>query len=143
MSGASGRMEAKSPAIAITMRVYTGTRDQLPDPKIEAVEGAGTVPAYRGTAYVVIEDLELGRFGNRVPQFTFEVTRPSQTGAGWRPIWTPCAAVRAVALLPGSGEYALGNDARHHEATGPARPALTNVNTPSGKSDLSTRRWTR
>ena len=52
--------------------------DQLPDPKIEAVEGAGEVPAYRGTAYVVLEDLALGQFGNRVPQFSFEVMRPAQ-----------------------------------------------------------------
>ena len=51
----------------LNLRVYTGSDSQMPDPKMEPVEGAGTVPAYRGTAYVVIEDLELGRFGNRVP----------------------------------------------------------------------------
>jgi hypothetical protein len=39
----------------------------LPDPKIEAVEGAGNAPAYRGLAYVVIEDLDLTPYGNRVP----------------------------------------------------------------------------
>ena len=33
----------------LNMRIYTGSRDQLPDPLIEAVEGAGQVPAYRGT----------------------------------------------------------------------------------------------
>ena len=33
----------------------------MPDPKIEAVQGAGSAPAYRGLAYVVIEDLDLGR----------------------------------------------------------------------------------
>ena len=55
-----------------------GGEDQLPDPKIEAVEGAGMAPAYRGIAYVVIEDLALAPFGNRVPQFTFEVMRPAQ-----------------------------------------------------------------
>ena len=40
----------------VTMRVYAGSEDQLPDPKMEAVEGAGQVPAYRGLAYVVFED---------------------------------------------------------------------------------------
>ena len=35
-------------------------------------------PAYRGVAYVVFEDLALGDYGNRVPQFTFEVIRPAQ-----------------------------------------------------------------
>jgi len=61
----------------LNMRVYDGRADQLPDPKMEAVEGAGQVPAYRGVAYVVFEDLALGQFGNRVPQMTFEVMRPA------------------------------------------------------------------
>ena len=43
----------------LNLRVYTGAMDQLPDPKIEAVEGTGRAPAYRGTAYLVLEDLDL------------------------------------------------------------------------------------
>ncbi len=134
-----GRVWADGTEVArdsLTMRVYTGTRDQLPDPRIEAVEGAGTVPAYRGTAYVVIEDLELGDFGNRVPQFTFEVTRPSQADqdpAGLDPV----RSVRAVALLPGSGEYTLATTPVRMNF-GPGSSALANVNTPSGKSDFAT-----
>ncbi len=42
------------------------------------MRGAGFAPAYRGVAYVVFEDLALEPFGNRVPQFTFEVVRPAQ-----------------------------------------------------------------
>jgi len=89
----------------VTIRVYEGTEDQMPDPLLEAVEGAGAVPAYRGLAYVVFEDLDLGPFGNRVPQFAFEVTRPAQP----RREMLPAAAdlVRAVALMPGTGEYVL------------------------------------
>ena len=60
----------------LTMRVYAGTENQVPDPKIVAVEGEA--PAYRGIAYVVIEDLPLEPYGNRVPQFTFEVMRAAQ-----------------------------------------------------------------
>ena len=90
----------------LTMRVYPGSDDQLPDPRIEAVEGAGTVPAYRGTAYVVIEDLELGQFGNRVPQFTFEVIRPVPAHLPGAEL-DPVHSVRGVAMLPGSGEYVL------------------------------------
>jgi hypothetical protein len=91
---------------SLNMRVYPGTRDQLPDPVIEAVEGAGRVPAYRGTAYVVIEDLDLSQFGTRVPQFSFEVCRPSQAGDEGAAL-DPVRALRGVAMLPGTGEYAL------------------------------------
>ena len=87
----------------LNMSVYRGTEGQQPDPKISAVEGADRTPAYRGIAYVVIEDLPLGRFGNRVPQLTFEVLRP-ETGAVPP---APVEAVRAVAMIPGTGEYSL------------------------------------
>ena len=134
-----GRIWADGSEIArdsVVMRVYPGTRDQLPDPKIEAVEGADTVPAYRGTAYVVIEDLDLGPFGNRVPQFTFEVTRPSQPEEEGAEL-DPVRGVRAVALLPGSGEYTLATTPVTLNY-GPGASALVNVNTPSGKTDFAT-----
>jgi hypothetical protein len=134
-----GRIWADGTEVArddLNLRVYRGTRDQMPDPRIEAVEGAGAVPAYRGTAYVVIEDLELGAYGNRVPQFSFEVCRPAQPGAEGADL-DPVQGLRGVAMLPGSGEYAL--------ATTPVRmdfgfgsTGLANVNTPSGKADFLT-----
>lgn len=117
----------------LTLRVYRGTPDQLPDPKIEAVEGAGTVPAYRGIAYVVIEDLALGRFGNRVPQFSFEVVR--RAAAGDVPDLT--SGLRAVALMPGTGEYALATTPVHY-AKGPGENVSANVNSPSGMADVET-----
>ena len=52
----------------VEYRVYNGTEDQLPDPLIEAKQGLGNVPAYRGTAYVVFEGLPLEDYGNRIPQ---------------------------------------------------------------------------
>lgn len=60
-------------AVPVVMRVYTGSEAQDPDPLIEAAEGAGSAPAYRGMAYLVLEDLQLGEFAGRVPQFSFEV----------------------------------------------------------------------
>lgn len=123
-----------SPA-SLSIRVYTGDESQLPDPLIEAVEGAGKAGAYRGTAYVVIEDLPLGRFGNRVPQFSFEVVRNTADVLGQSTGLD--SAVRAVALLPGTGEYTLATrKVRFDEAPGSARVA--NVHTPSGKTDLPT-----
>ncbi|MDF7762218.1 hypothetical protein PU683_22155, partial [Kosakonia cowanii] len=60
----------------ITLRVHPGGADQAADPLIVAKEGVQNAPAYRGLAYVVFEGLPLGDYGNRIPQFTFEVIRP-------------------------------------------------------------------
>jgi hypothetical protein len=60
----------KSPA---TMRTHLGAPGQSADPLILSAEGAGLTPAYRGLAYVVFEDLQLGDFGNRIPSLSFEV----------------------------------------------------------------------
>jgi len=57
------------------IRFYPGSENQMPDPLIEAVEGSS--PAYRGTAYVVFEDLPLADFNNAVPQIKIEVFGPS------------------------------------------------------------------
>jgi hypothetical protein len=134
-----GRVWADGVEIArddLNMRIYAGARDQLPDPKMEAVEGAGKVPAYRGTAYVVLEDLDLGQFGNRVPQFSFEVMRPGQTdGDTDTAVHADLASlVTGVALVPGTGEYSLATTAVTI-SKGFGRRGVTNVNTPSGKSD--------
>lgn len=123
-------------ALDLNLRFYPGSETQLPDPLIEAVEGAGKAPAYRGLAYVVIEDLELSAYGNRVPQFSFEVVRPAQ-GPGVGLADTLGGAVRAVALIPGTGEYGLATTPVHYaEALGRNRSA--NVHSPSGKTDFAT-----
>lgn len=132
-----GRIWADGTEIApseLILNLYTGSDDQLPDPKMEAVEGAGAVPAYRGTAYVVIEDLELGRFGNRVPQFSFEVIRPAPEEIGPD---DPARAIRAVAMMPGSGEYALATTPVTFDH-GAGRVEAANVNSPSGLADFPT-----
>lgn len=71
---ASAETQAASTEFAEYMTVYVGSETQLPDPTIEAAEGAGNVEAYRGVAYVVFTDLPLGDYGNRVPNFSFEIT---------------------------------------------------------------------
>jgi len=67
------RSESGEFAIPVVMRVYTGSEAQGVDPLIEAAEGTGNAPAYRGLAYLVLEDLQLAEFAGRVPQFSFEV----------------------------------------------------------------------
>lgn len=124
-----GRIWADGEEIAadtLNLRVYRGDEAQMPDPRMEAVEGAGQVPAYRGVAYVVIEDLQLGQFGNRVPQFSFEVFRPAESQSE-----TPAA----VALIPGTGEYALATTALTVEETQGHFRSL-NVNTASAETDF-------
>ena len=60
-------------AVGGEVRIYTGSDTQEPDPLIEAHEGAGNAPAFRGLAYVVFDTLQLGEFANRIPNLTFEV----------------------------------------------------------------------
>lgn len=54
--------------------VYLGNNTQNPDPTMESYLGAGEVPAYRGLAYIVLTDFDLGQAG-RVPIFSFEVVK--------------------------------------------------------------------
>lgn len=119
---------------SITWRLYKGSQTQMPDPLLEAVEGAGAVPAYRGTAYVVLEDLDLSPYGNRVPQFAFEVVRPAQPDLPHVP--SAAEAVRAVALMPGTGEYALATTAVSRKY-GLALGTSANVSAEGGVTDFA------
>ncbi len=94
---------------SLNWRLHTGTEDQLPDPLIAAIEGSDAAPAYRGVAYVVFEDLDLTPFGNRVPQLNFEVFRRPKRTSDAVPEH-PADLIRGVALVPGTGEYALATD---------------------------------
>ncbi len=98
-----GRVWADGKAMdmtGVTSRWYPGDEVQTADPFISAKMGAANAPAYRDTAYVVLEELDLTPFGNRLPQISFEV---------FRPLADPDMAeglVRAVTLIPASGEFA-------------------------------------
>ncbi len=92
---------------AVTSRLYTGSETQTPDSLISAVEGEA--PAYRGLAYIVFERLPLAKFGNRIPQLSFEVfRRGSSLGE----------KIKAINIIPGSTEFGYDtalvtrNDAR-------------------------------
>ena len=79
-----------------TIRLYKGDEIQLPDSLIEAKQGAGNAPSYRGLAYLVFEYFPLEDFGNRIPQIAIEVVKPVG-GLEKR--------IKAVALLPGASEF--------------------------------------
>ncbi len=132
-----GRIWADGQEISATgldLRVYPGNGTQLPDPVIEVHEGIGQAPAYRDTAYVVIENLALEAFGNRVPQFSFEVFRQAN-GAAAGEVQDFQTAIPAVALIPGTGEYALSTR-RARVADGFATSRVVNVSGPSGETDF-------
>lgn len=64
-----------NPVFLRKFRLYTGAWSQMPDPALEAIWGAGMVPAYRGTAYMVCLDEDLTELGGAVAQWQFEVER--------------------------------------------------------------------
>ena len=112
----------------VTLRLYRGSADQTPDPLIEAIEGEA--PAYRGTAYVVFEDLPLGPYGNRPPQLAFEVfRRPRGSKPGLEDL------LEGVCLIPGAGEFVLATEAVYRRE-GLTRTTAENVHAADGRSDL-------
>ncbi|TGN62430.1 host specificity protein, partial [Paracoccus liaowanqingii] len=127
-----GRIWADGEEIAqrdLNLRIYLGDEAQMPDPVIAALEG-DAAPSYRGIAYVVLENLALERWGNRLPQLSFEVTCPARDGSGL------VRDVRAVALIPGTGEYALATTPVT-EGGDLGESRSFNTNTPMGGTDLS------
>ena len=80
----------------IEYRFYTGDENQAIDPLIEAKQGGGNTPAYRGTTYIVFEDFPLEKYGNRVPQFSFEIIRS---------IGMLEQNIRSISVIPGATEY--------------------------------------
>ncbi|OYU39210.1 MAG: host specificity protein [Pseudorhodobacter sp. PARRP1] len=133
-----GRIWADGNEIAadsLNLRIYLGDEAQLPDPKIVAVEGAANAPSYRGTAYVVIENLGLSQFGNRVPQFSFEVVRAAQSAAS-DPHAGLSKIIPGVCLIPGTGEYALATTPVHY-TYGRGSNRSANVNSATGKTDFA------
>ncbi|RZJ90037.1 MAG: hypothetical protein EON88_19025, partial [Brevundimonas sp.] len=110
----------------VTMRVHRGAEDQAPDPLIEAIEGEA--PAYRGTAYVVFEDLVLDAFGDRPPQLSFEVfRRPEGDGLEER--------LTGVCLIPGAGEFVLASETVLRR-DGLTRVTAENMHGGDGRPDL-------
>jgi hypothetical protein len=110
----------------VEMRLHKGGEGEAVDPLIAALQGDGNAPAYRGTAYVVFERFPIGGYGNRIPQFQFEVMRP---------VGALNPRIRAVALLPGSTEYGLSPEVVTREVSEGEAVAL-NRHVLHGASDL-------
>ena len=64
---------ARSLEIGGDIVIYLGNDDQLPNSTIELEKGTGNVPAFRGTAYLLLRNFQLENYGNRIPNLSFEV----------------------------------------------------------------------
>lgn len=69
LRGAAGDLKVSLGAL----RVHDGSAGQGVDPLIASAQSLEQTPAYRGLAYIVLEDLQLADFGNRLPSLTVEV----------------------------------------------------------------------
>lgn len=106
-------------------RFYRGTEDQVPDAFIEAKQGAGNAPAYRGTAYIVFERLDLSLYGNRIPQISVELCRP---------VGELEPMIRAVCVIPGASELGYDPEPRYR-ILGPGSSRPENIHQREGQSD--------
>jgi hypothetical protein len=132
--GGIGRIWADGSAFDVpgaVWRLHRGTETQMPDPFIEATMGAGLAPAYRGTAYIVFENLSLAIFGNRLPQLSFEVYRPSEEPDSAEQLLT------AVNMIPSSGEFIYATEPITRTVGGGA-VLPENVNSTGGQCDFLT-----
>lgn len=110
----------------LSWRLHRGNETQMPDPLIETVEGVA--PAYRGLAYIVFENMKVTPFGNRIPQLSFEVFRTLDEVE---------SLVRAVTIIPGTGEYVYDTEPRREILTEASSRTL-NAHMASGKSNFVT-----
>ncbi|MCA0405271.1 MAG: glycoside hydrolase/phage tail family protein [Proteobacteria bacterium] len=85
----------------LNLRFYRGDEDQPPDPLIVAKQESAEVPAFRGLAYAVLERFPLAAYGNRLPQFAFEVVR----AAPGLP-----ESLRAINIIPGATEFGYAQE---------------------------------
>ncbi len=103
----------------VTIRLHKGTQDQLPDSLVEAKQGTGNAPAYRGLAYLVFERLPLEAYGNRIPQIAVEIIRP---------VGQLEKRIQAMALLPGASEFGYDPLPVHEKIDAQTSKALNSHN---------------
>ncbi len=87
----------------LNLRFYHGDEEQAADSLIEATQGNGNAPAYRGVCYLVVENLPLSRFGNRIPQLSAELCRV---------VGDLEPSIRAMTIIPGATEFGYDPEPR-------------------------------
>lgn len=82
--------------------ILKGNEEQNTDSILEALLGTGNTPAYKGLAYIVIENLNITAFNNRIPNFTFEVRSQLANNDSNSKAEN---MLKEICLIPGSGEF--------------------------------------
>jgi hypothetical protein len=95
----------------VTWRWYPGDEAQLPDPFIAGEDGRGQHARLSRHGLCRLRGTAASRFGNRLPQLSFEVFRPRRSRHGR-------GAGAAVTMIPASGEFTYATAIRKD---GPAR----------------------
>lgn len=112
--------------------IHLGSEDQLPDDIIARYEDE-PFPAYRSICYVVIEDFPLVEYGNRIPNFTFEVKKVIRQKPATQD------KIEDIILLPGSGEYVYSTQVTtksRESIYGEMNPQKINMNNSQNKANV-------
>lgn len=135
---------AASSGTAEIMTVYLGNETQLPDPELEALFGAGTVNAYRGSCYVVFKDYDVTSRGGSIPNMEFEVVTagsvsvcniPTLLVQGQEYKGEPSALVTSSGVAPDVGTGAVPNTVTC------SKNGLCIAGQMAGSNDLQIYRW--
>lgn len=84
-------------------RIYYGTSTQEPDSLIQSIEGINKTCAYKDICYIVFENFPLSNYGNRLPNFTFEVKRKNLYDKNDKNLLEN--KITGINLIPACGEF--------------------------------------
>ncbi|MFQ3306968.1 MAG: hypothetical protein ACI8ZF_000204 [Candidatus Midichloriaceae bacterium] len=117
------------------IKIYKGTNTQNPDPTISAKEGENKTPGYRGLAYIVVTNLQIEKFQNKIPKFSFEIYR-NKISTKEKLLKEK---INSIIMLPGSGEFVydtiIQKKISHNTDTNTKEETLINHNTEENKAD--------
>lgn len=122
-------LRAAATSFISSARIYNGDESQMPDSALEAIFGAGNVPAHRGTAYMVVVDDDVTARGGSISQYDFEVIvsgalQPVET-IGGNSQWVPSTGSTYLSYLNSLSTV----------QTGAIPPTWANVRTDASRAD--------
>lgn len=72
----------KTHSLFESITIYLGSYEQLPDPNIEAIKGAGQTEPYRGSVYAMIYKFELDTWGGQNPNLEWKIQTDADLTVG-------------------------------------------------------------